>query len=123
MLYEVITFTQISLAEARLKNPEAEVGDFITEPLPAMDFGRIAAQTAKQVIFQKVREAERDNVFAEYSERIGEVVNGTVKRFERGDIIVDLGRTEAAVPRSEQSRHERYSQGERIRAVISYNFV
>ena len=76
------------------------------------------AQSAKQVLYQRVREAEREKIFGEFENRVGEVVNGTVRRFERGDIIVDLGRTEAIVPRSEQSRHERYSQGERIRGVI-----
>ena len=80
--------------------------------------GRIAAQTAKQVIFQKVREAERENIFAEYSQRIGEVVNATVKRFENGDMVVELGRIEASLPRKEQSRAESYAPGERVRAVI-----
>ena len=80
--------------------------------------GRIAAQTAKQVIFQKVREAERENVFAEYNQRVGEVMNGLVKRFEQGDIIVEVGRVEAILPRKEQSRAESYAQGDRVRAVI-----
>src|SRR5687767_3081934 len=80
--------------------------------------GRIAAQTAKQVIFQKVREAERENIFAEYNDRIGEVINSTVKRFENGDLVVEIGRVEAALPRKEQSRAESYTPGERIRAVI-----
>jgi N utilization substance protein A len=80
--------------------------------------GRIAAQTAKQVIFQKVREAERENIFAEYNERVGEVINSTVKRFENGDLIVEIGRIEATLPRKEQSRAESYTPGERIRAVI-----
>jgi N utilization substance protein A len=80
--------------------------------------GRIAAQTAKQVIFQKVREAERENVYAEYSQRVGEVVNGMVKRFENGDIIIELGRVEAQLPRKEQSRAENYTAGDRVRAVI-----
>ena len=70
------------------------------------------------MLYQRVREAEREKIYDEFIDRVGEVLNGTVKRFERGDIIVDLGRTEAVVPRSEQARHERYSQGERIRAVI-----
>ena len=78
-------------------------------PRPTEDLGRIAAQTAKQVIFQKVREAERENVYAEYSQRVGEVVNGMVKRFENGDIIVELGRVEAQLPRKEQSRAENYT--------------
>ena len=80
--------------------------------------GRIAAQAAKQVIFQKVREAERENVFAEFSDRAGEVVNGIIKRFENGDQIVEIGRTESVLPRKEQSRAESYAPGERLRAVI-----
>jgi N utilization substance protein A len=87
-------------------------------PRPTEDLGRIAAQTAKQVIFQKVREAERENVYAEYSQRVGEVVNGIVKRFENGDIIMELGRIEAQLPRKEQSRAENYAVGDRVRAVI-----
>ncbi|MEE8526103.1 MAG: transcription termination factor NusA, partial [Thermoanaerobaculia bacterium] len=87
-------------------------------PISTEGLGRIAAQSAKQVLYQRIREAEREKVYGEFIDRVGEILNGTVKRFERGDIIVDLGRTEAVVPRSEQSRHERYSQGERIRAVI-----
>ncbi len=80
--------------------------------------GRIAAQTAKQVIFQKVREAEREIIYAEYNKRVGEVINGIVKRFEQGDIIVEVGRVEAILPRKEQSRAESYTQGDRLRAVI-----
>ena len=80
--------------------------------------GRIAAQSAKQVLYQKVREAERDNIYNEYAPKVGELITGTVKRFERGDMIVDLGRTEAAIPREHQSRAERYTQGERVRAVL-----
>ena len=87
-------------------------------PKPTEVLGRIAAQTAKQVIFQKVREAERENIFGEYSQRIGEVVNATVKRFENGDMVVELGRIEASLPRKEQSRAESYAPGERLRAVI-----
>ncbi len=107
-----------TLEEARDNKPNAEVGDEILLPIPTDGLGRIAAQSAKQVLYQRVREAERENIYNEYIDRVGEVLNGTVKRFERGDIIVDLGRTEAVVPRNEQARHERYSQGERIRAVI-----
>jgi N utilization substance protein A len=107
-----------TVEEARDHKPNAEVGDEILLPIPTDGLGRIAAQSAKQVLYQRVREAERENIYNEYIDRVGEVLNGTVKRFERGDIIVDLGRTEAVVPRSEQARHERYSQGERIRAVI-----
>jgi N utilization substance protein A len=107
-----------TVEEARDHKSNAQVGDEIHLPIPTDGLGRIAAQSAKQVLYQRVREAERENIYNEYIDRVGEVVNGTVKRFERGDIIVDLGRTEAIVPRSEQARHERYSQGERIRAVI-----
>ncbi len=107
-----------TVEEARDHKPDAEVGDEILLPIPTEGLGRIAAQSAKQVLYQRVREAERENIYNEYAGRVGEVLNGTVKRFERGDIIVDLGRTEAIVPRSEQARHERYSQGERIRGVI-----
>ena len=111
--------TQISLTEAHeLYGDEAEVDMEIEFPRPTEDLGRIAAQTAKQVIFQKVREAERENVYAEYSQRVGEVVNGMVKRFENGDIIVELGRVEAQLPRKEQSRAENYTVSDRVRAVI-----
>ena len=109
---------EISLAEARKYDPLAGVDSTIRLPKPRVDLGRIAAQAAKQVIYQKVREAERENVFKEYNDRVGEVVNGIVKRFERGDIILDLGKTESILPRREQSRAEHYNQGDRIRAVI-----
>jgi N utilization substance protein A len=107
-----------TVEEAQDHKSGAQVGDEIHLPIPTDGLGRIAAQSAKQVLYQRVREAERENIYNEYIDRVGEVLNGTVKRFERGDIVVDLGRTEAVVPRSEQARHERYSQGERIRAVI-----
>jgi N utilization substance protein A len=107
-----------TLEEAEDHQPGSQVGDEIHIPISTDGLGRIAAQSAKQVLYQRIREAEREKVYNEFIDRIGEVVNGTVKRFERGDIVVDLGRTESAVPRSEQARHERYSQGERIRAVI-----
>jgi N utilization substance protein A len=111
--------TEISLREAQeLYGDEAEVDMEIEFPKRTDVLGRIAAQTAKQVIFQKVREAERENVFAEYNQRIGEVINSTVKRFESGDLIVEIGRVEAVLPRKEQSRAESYTPGERIRAVI-----
>ncbi|MGH9465423.1 MAG: transcription termination factor NusA, partial [Thermoanaerobaculia bacterium] len=109
---------QWTLDEARDHKPDAQVGDEIHIPLSTEGLGRIAAQSAKQVLYQRIREAEREKIYNEFIGRLGEVVNGTVKRFERGDIVVDLGRTEAVVPRPEQARHERYSQGERIRAVI-----
>jgi len=95
-----------------------ELGDEMEFPKPTEVLGRIAAQTAKQVIFQKVREAERENIFAEYNQRIGEVVNGTVKRFENGDIIIEIGRIEAVLPRKEQSRAESYAPQDRVRTVI-----
>jgi N utilization substance protein A len=107
-----------SVEEAQEHKSDAVSGDEILLPISTEGLGRIAAQSAKQVLYQRVREAEREKIYNEYFERVGEIVNGTVKRFERGDIIVDLGRTEAIVPRSEQARHERYSQGERIRGVI-----
>jgi len=113
--------TEISVAEARDiygEDAEVEAGYQIEFPKSTEALGRIAAQAAKQVIFQKVREAERENVYAEYHERVGEVMSGLVKRFEQGDIIVELGRIEAILPRKEQSRAESYAQGDRIRAVI-----
>ncbi|MYB18711.1 MAG: transcription termination factor NusA [Holophagales bacterium] len=111
-------FAEWTLEEAREHKEDAELGEEIEIPISTEGLGRIAAQSAKQVLYQRIREAEREKIFNEFEHRVGEVVNGTVRRFERGDIIVDLGRTEAIVPRSEQSRHERYSQGERIRGVI-----
>ena len=93
--------TEIKLTEARERNPDAQVGDVIAEPLPPIDFGRIAAQTAKQVIVQKVREAERERQYEEYKDRIGEIVNGIVKRVEYGNVTVDLGRSEAVIRRDE----------------------
>ena len=100
------------------EDAEVEVGYQIEFPKRTDVLGRIAAQTAKQVIFQKVREAEREIIFAEYNQRVGEVMNGIVKRFEQGDIIVEVGRVEAILPRKEQSRAESYTQGDRLRAVI-----
>jgi len=110
---------EMTVDEARKFNPEAAVETEIKIPKATDGLGRIAAQTAKQVIFQKVREAERDTVYAEYSQRVGELVNCTVKRLEGPDIIVDLGRTEARMPRKDQSRLENYQIGERLRAVIT----
>jgi N utilization substance protein A len=113
--------TEISLAEAKDiygEDAEVEVGYQIEFPKRTDVLGRIAAQTAKQVIFQKVREAEREIIYAEYNNRVGEVINGVVKRFEQGDIIVEVGRVEAILPRKEQSRAESYTQGDRLRAVI-----
>ncbi len=113
--------TQIRTYEAQKIDPEVEQGDEVKIPLttPPADLGRIAAQSAKQVLYQKVREAEREKVFNEFKDKMGELENGYVKRFERGDMIIDLnGKTEGIIPRSQQSRAERYSQGDRIKAVI-----
>jgi len=110
--------TDILVEDARRKNPAAQAGDFIAEPLPPMDFGRIAAQSAKQVIVQKVREAERDRQYDEYRDRIGEIVNGQVKRVEYGNVIVDLGRGEGIVRRDELIPRESFRYGDRIRAYI-----
>jgi N utilization substance protein A len=110
--------THIPLAAAKRLNPEAEIGDFITDPLPPIDFGRIAAQTAKQVIVQKVRDAERQRQFNEFKDRIGEIVNGLVKRVEFGNVVVDLGRAEAMLRRDELLPRESFRQGERVRAYI-----
>jgi len=109
---------EMTLAEARRINPEAEVGTEIRIPKKTDLLGRISAQTAKQVIFQKVREAERETVFNEYSGRTGELVNCTVKRVEGPDYILDLGKTEARLAKKEQSRLESYSVGDRVRCVI-----
>ena len=112
---------EISLAEAlEMYGAESgvEIGDQIEFPQSTDKLGRIAAQTAKQVIFQKVREAEREIVYEEYNQRVGEVVTGVVKRFEQGDMIVEVGRIETILPRKEQSRAESYNQGDRVRAVI-----
>jgi len=110
--------TQMPLAAAKRLNAEAEVGDFITDPLPPIDFGRIAAQTAKQVIVQKVRDAERQRQFNEFKDRVGEIVNGLVKRVEFGNVVVDLGRAEAMLRRDELLPRESFRQGERVRAYI-----
>lgn len=111
-------FRQISITEARLKNPEAQIGDFITDPLPPMDFGRIAAQTAKQVIVQQIRDAERERQYEEFKDRVGEIINGIVKRVEYGNVIVDLGRAEAIVRRDQLIPREAYRVGDRVRAYI-----
>jgi len=111
-------FTQITLKRAQRKNKEAQLGEFVVDPLPPIDFGRIAAQTAKQVIVQKVRDAERKRQFAEFKDRIGEVINGTVKRIEYGNVIVDLGRGEALLRRDETIPREHFNTGDRVRALI-----
>ena len=109
----------MSLEEARLRNPIARIGDYIAEDLPPVEYGRISAQTAKQVIVQKVREAERERQFNEFKDRIGEIVNGSVKREERGNQIIDLsGRAEAVLRRDECLPREPLHRGERVRAYI-----
>src|ERR1700738_3731753 len=109
---------EVSLAEAKKKNPAAEIGTEIVAAKPTDVLGRIAAQTAKQVILQKVREAERDTIYNEYHTRVGELVTVIVKRAEGPDLIVDMGRTEARLPKREQSKLETYNIGERLRVVI-----
>jgi len=109
---------QIDVKSAQRRNPAAQVGDLIEDELPPVDFGRIAAQTAKQVIVQKVRDAERERQYEEYKDRIGEIVNGIVKRVEYGNVIVDLGRGEAIVRRDELLPRETFRNGDRVRAYI-----
>src|SRR5436190_196381 len=109
---------QISLADAQRANPGAQVGDTIADTLPPLEYGRIAAQSAKQVIVQKVREAERDRQYQEFKDRIGDIVNGVVKRVEYGSVIVDLGRGEAIVRRDEMLPREVFRNGDRVRAYI-----
>jgi N utilization substance protein A len=110
--------TQISLEEAKKRNPAAQIGDYIAETLPPLEYGRIAAQSAKQVIVQKVREAERDRQYNDYKDRIGEIVNGVVKRVEYGNVIVDLGRGEAIIRRDEMLPREAFRNGDRARAYV-----
>ena len=111
---------ELSLEEARGMVDEVEIGDALMLPMPLEDLGRIAAQTAKQILFQKVRDAVRQQIYEEYIDKVGAIINGFVKRFERGNIIVDLSNNlEAVMPRSQQSRGETWNQGERIRVVIS----
>src|ERR1039457_80961 len=108
---------EVNLADGRKYKPDVEIDGEVMIQKPTDVLGRIAAQTAKQVIFQKVREAERDTVYGEYSGRVGECVNCTVKRIEGPDLIVDLGKTEGRLPRKEQSRLESFELGERLRVV------
>ncbi|MDQ3087405.1 MAG: S1 RNA-binding domain-containing protein, partial [Acidobacteriota bacterium] len=115
--------TELSLVEAQElageDGEDVEIGDILLIPLPTEELGRIAAQTAKQILVQKVREAIREKVYEEYVDKIGSLVNGTVKRFERGDMIIDMGNNlEAILPRNEQARNETWNQGERVRVVI-----
>ena len=109
---------EISLADARRRNPDAQIGDIIAETLPPVDFNRINAQNAKQVIVQKVRDAERERQYDEYKDRIGEVVHGVVKRSEFGSVVVDLGKAEGVVRRDEMIPRESFRPGDRIRAYI-----
>jgi len=110
--------TQIGVDDARRRNPAAQVGDYIAESLPPLEYGRIAAQSAKQVIVQKVRDAERDRQYQDYKDRIGEIVNGVVKRVEYGNVVADLGRGEAIVRRDELLPREVFRNGDRIRAYV-----
>src|SRR5210317_2587012 len=109
---------QISLEEGRKLDPECEVGDSLGTKMDATTFGRIAAQSAKQVIIQKMKDAEKDAVYSSYIDRKGEIINGIVQRIDRGDIIVNLGQTDAVLPGKEQIPKETYRRGDRIRAYI-----
>ena len=110
--------TEVDFLSAQLDNPDIQIGDTFEEPLPPIEFGRVASQTAKQVIMQKVREAERERQFNEYKDRVGEIINGIVKRVEYGHIIVDLGRAEGVIRRNEALPRENVKSGDRIRAYI-----
>jgi N utilization substance protein A len=109
---------EIALAAAKELDAEAQIGDSLGTKIDISEFGRIAAQTAKQVIIQRVKDAERENIFEDFKDRKGEVVSGTVQRFERGSIIVNLGRAEAVVPQQELIPRETYKPGDRIRAYV-----
>ncbi len=113
------SYKEIDLDEAREVDPDVEVGDSLGMKMDASDFTRIAAQTAKQVIIQKVREAERETIFNEFIDRKNEMINGIVRRYEKGDLVVDLGRAEAVLPQNEQAPREVYRQGDRIKALIA----
>ena len=113
------SYKEICLEEAHEIDPEAEIGDSLGERLDASGFSRIAAQTAKQVIIQKVRDAERETIYNEYSDRTWEVITGMVRRFEKGELLIDLGRAEAVLPAKEQMPREVYRPGDRIRAIIT----
>jgi N utilization substance protein A len=112
------TFQEISLEDAREIRPEAENGEEILEPLPPIDLGRVAAQTAKQVIVQKVGEIERESQYEDYKGRKGDILNGTVKRVEFGNIIVDVGRAEALLKKTQQIRGEMFKVGDRVKAYV-----
>lgn len=109
---------QLRLSDAKAYDKNIKVGEFIIDPLPPVDFGRIAAQTAKQVIVQKVRDAERNRQYEEYKEKIGTIVNGTVKRVEFGNVVLDIGKTEAVLRRDEIIPREKFKNGDRVRAYV-----
>ena len=111
-------FTELTLEDARRIKPDVQLDDYLTDPLPPMDFGRIAAQSAKQVIMQKVREAERLRQYEEFKDRVGEIINGIVKRTEYGNVIVDVGRGEAILRRDQLIQREAFRNGDRVRALI-----
>src|SRR5277367_6537293 len=111
--------TELTLGQAKRMDPKLEIGDQIRDLLPPIDFGRVAAQTAKQVVLQKVRDAEREKQFEEFKDKTGEIVSGTVKRVEYGNVIVDFGRTEAMIRRDELIPREVFRPGDRIRAYIA----
>ena len=111
-------FTEINEADAKKINPQVTLEGFIEEQLPPMDFGRIAAQAAKQIIVQKVREADRARQYEEYKDKVGQIINGQVKRVEYGNVIVDLGRAEAVLKRDQLIRREVLRVGDRVRAYI-----
>lgn len=110
--------TEVTLAEAQRRNPAAQVGDFIADPLPPIEFGRIAATNAKQVIVQKVRDAERERMYDEFKDRIGEIIHGLVKRVEYGNVVIDLGRGEGVIRREESLPRETFKPGDRVRAYL-----
>src|SRR3954471_13294762 len=111
-------FKQVDLKGAQKLQKDAAMGDFIVDPLPPIEFGRIAAQAAKQVIFQKVRDAERERQFEEFKDRVGEVITGVVKRVEFGHVVVDLGRAEGVIRRDQQIPREIVRVGDRVRSLI-----
>ena len=111
-------FTQTSLKDAQKRDPEAKMGDFVVDPLPPIEFGRIAAQAAKQTIVQKVRDAERDRQFEEYKDRVNEIITGVVKRVEFGHVVVDLGRAEGVIRRDQQIPREMLRVGDRVRSLL-----
>ena len=110
--------TQMTLKQAKAYNKDIKAGEFIIDNLPPIDFGRIAAQTAKQVIVQKVRDAERNKQYEEYKEKVGTIINGTVKRVEFGNVVLDIGKAEAVLRRDEIIPREKFKNGDRVRAYV-----